>query len=353
MDFIMNGQGHGNVATRLLRAGGDVNVFRPWIGDDNKDYVTQNLDGEDKAIMVGNANATLRKDDWQLLDTAIIKAAKPRLKAVADLLGLGLTFNMPNGMAHTVLQTEEQSDISAADISMDGLRRSTADRPQFDIVNLPLPIIHKDFNYPLRQVLASRNGGSPLDTTTAELAGRRVAEEAEKLLLGTANTYTYGGGTIYGYTNFPQRLTATITAPTAGGWTAATTVNEILGMILQSQQAYHFGPYMVYFSLPWTQYLEDDYSSSKGDNTLRERVEKIENVNGVGVLDYLSTTNFVILVVQMTSEVVREVIGMNINTLQWDFDGGLGQNFKVMAIMVPQVRADYNGNTGIVHGTTA
>jgi hypothetical protein len=28
-------------------------------------------------------------------------------------------------------------------------------------------------------------------------------------------------------------------------------------------------------------------------------------------------------------------------------------NFKVMAILVPQLRADFNGNTGIVHGAVA
>jgi hypothetical protein len=28
-------------------------------------------------------------------------------------------------------------------------------------------------------------------------------------------------------------------------------------------------------------------------------------------------------------------------------------NFKVMAIMVPQLRSDFNGNTGIVYGATA
>jgi hypothetical protein len=28
-------------------------------------------------------------------------------------------------------------------------------------------------------------------------------------------------------------------------------------------------------------------------------------------------------------------------------------HFKVMAIMVPQLRADMNGNTGLVHGAAA
>jgi len=245
MDYILNGQAVGDVASTLMANNGNVNSLRPYINEEGRHVVTVNVDGVYREVPLMNATASLRKDDWKILDTAVVKAAKPRLRAVADLRGAGLTYNIPNGMAKTVLETETQSDISDAIVSMDGLRESTADRPVFELSNLPLPIIHKDFNFSMRQILASRNGGSPLDTTTAELAGRRVAEQAEKLLLGTYGSYAFGGGTIYGYTNFPSRLTKTMTNPTASGWTPATTVEEVLAMRLQAQQAYHYGPYML------------------------------------------------------------------------------------------------------------
>jgi uncharacterized linocin/CFP29 family protein len=252
-------------------------------------------------------------------------------------------------MGKTVLETETQSDISDAEISMDGLRKSQGDRPEFELTNLPLPIIHKDFHFSARQVMASRNGGSPLDTTTAELAGRKVAETAEKLLIGSLDSYTYGGGTIYGLTNYTNSLTKTITSPATSGWTGATLVEEILEMRLQSQNAYHYGPWMVYTAPNWDVYLDDDYSSAKGDNTLRERLQKIQGIQDVRTLDYMS--NYDIVMVQMTSDVIREVIGMDITTVQWETQGGMQLNFKVMGIMVPQIRADQNGNTGIVYAS--
>jgi uncharacterized linocin/CFP29 family protein len=238
---------------------------------------------------------------------------------------------------------------------MDGLRESVADRPIFELTNLPLPIIHKDFNFSSRQVMVSRNGGSPLDTTTAELAARRVAETAEKLLLGTYGSYAFGGGTIYGYTNYPSRMTKTMTTPT-GISTNATTVVEVLEMIEQAKAAFHYGPYMLYTSIKWDKFLDDDYSTAKGDNTLRDRLKAITDIQDVRTLDYLDTvpgsaTDFVMVLVQMTTDVVREVMGMDITTVQWETKGGFQLNFKVMAIMVPQLRADQNGNTGIVHGT--
>lgn len=350
MQFILNGQANGDVASRLLAAQFDVNCMRPYLGKDGKSYITVN-DGKGghKAQLIGNTTATLRKDEWKLLDDAVVKAAKPRLRAVADLRGSGLQYTIPNGMGKTVLETETQSDITDAIASMDGLRESQSDRPVYELTNLPLPIIHKDFQFSARQIMASRNGGSPLDTSMAELAGRKVAEYAEKLLLGKLSTYTYGGGTIYGYTNYTSALTKTITSPTASGWTAATTVQEVLAMRYQSQAAYHYGPWMCYCSPAWDVYMDDDYSSSKGDNTLRDRLKKIEGIQDVRTLDYLE--NYDLLLVQMTSDVVREVVGMDITTLQWESHGGLQLNFKVMAIMVPQLRADQNGNTGIVYGS--
>lgn len=353
MDFILNGQAQGDIASALLSNGMDAGVLRPYRGDDGKGtFITMQIDGKPRAVQISNATASLRKDDWKLLDQAVVKAAKPRLKAVADLLGMGLQFNIPNGMSKTVLETESQSDISGAEVSMDGLRQSNADQPYYELTNLPLPIIHKDFDFSARHVAVSRNSNTPLDVSSAELAGRRCAETAEQMLIGTYGSYAYGGGTIYGYTNFPSRLTKTMTSPEASGWVPKTTLTEVLEMKDQAVDAYHYGPYKLYASTAWDVYLDGDYSDNKGDNTLRERLEKITGIESCETLDYLSTSGaYVMVLVQMTSDVVREVVGMNLQTVQWETKGGMQMNFKVMMIMVPQLRADYNGNTGIVHGT--
>lgn len=349
MDFILNGEASGNVANTLLKCNFNPNGLRPWVGADGREYLAQVRNGKPVAVPVRNANATLRKDEWQLLDTAVIKAAKERLKAVTDLTGMGLTYNIPNGMGTTVLQTQAQSDIGDAIMSMDGLRQGDRDRPQFNLTNLPLPIIHKDFSFSARQIATSRNSGAALDTSMAELAGRRVAEFAEKLLIGNQSAYKYGGGEIYGYRNFPNRITGSVTSPAASGWTPSTLVTEVLAMRQQAKIALHYGPYKLYLGTAWDQYLDEDYSSQKGTNTLRQRLGAIDSILEVSSLDYLS--GFEVILVQMTSDVVREVIGMNITTVQWPSAGGLQTNYKVMAIMVPQLRADYNGNTGIVHAT--
>lgn len=348
MDFILNGQGQGSVASRLLQNGFDVRALRPWVGQDGRHYIAQNQAGSAIAVPTLNANATLRKDEWIQLDTAVVRAAKERLRLVADLRGAGLEYSIANGMGKTTLETETMGDITPATISMDPTRKGEADRPEFDLTSLPLPVIHKDFFFNARQVAASRsNPASNIDTTTAELAARRVAEEAEKLAVGVAPTFSYGGGTVYGLINSPNAITTIdLTSPPDSGWTPAVTVAEVLQMRQASMNALHYGPWRLYNSPAWDQYFDADYSAAKGDNTLRERLQKISGISGVQTLDFLP--GYRIVLVQMTSDVVRMVIGMDITTVQWETEGGMRLNFKVLAIMVPQIRADFNGNTGIV-----
>jgi uncharacterized linocin/CFP29 family protein len=354
-DYILNGQAVGGVASALLASGFDVGALRPYRGLDGQSYITRNnASGKPEAVPVMNANATLLRLEWQLLDEVVVRAALPRLRAVADIRGRGLQFTIPNGMAKTVLQTQAQSAMTAATMSMDGLAESAGDRPVYDLTNLPLPIIHKDFSFSARQIAVSRNGSMPLDLSVAESAARRVAEGAEQLLLGVAGSYAYGGGTVYGFTNFPSRITKALTDPTDSTWTPRTLVQEVLSMRQLSQAALHYGPWIMYTSLAWDQYLDEDLNTSSANAsniTLRDRLRRIEGIEDIVTLDYLN--GYDALLVQLTSDVVREVVGMDITTVQWETKGGMELNFKVMAILVPQVRADFNGNTGIVHGSVS
>lgn len=354
MDFVLNGRAQGAVADVLMANNFDTGVLRPFIGHDGRSYVTMNsgkFDKDGKPIFrnyITNAATSLHKDEWIQLDTSILKAARPRMTAVADLQAAGLVYNIPNGMAKTSLEYEASSDPGAATISMDGMREGESFRPHYDLRNLPLPIIHADFQFSARQVMTSRNGGSPIDTTMGELAGRRVAEEAEKLTLGVPTvTPTYGGGTVYGYANALYRNTKSLTQPTTGN--QATTVQEVLAMRKQATDDGYFGPFVLYYSPAWYGFMDGDYTVTTAQPiTLRQRLQNIDSITAVKPADYLTGTT--LLLVQQTADVARLVVGMNITTVQWESHGGMQLNFKVMCILVPQVRWDFNHASGIVHG---
>ncbi len=381
VDFVINGQGYGPVAEQLAGCRFDPGLLRPYKDRNGVPCATVNTgrrDGKGEPIfekhtiasLINNGvtspvfNATsLRKLEWELLDTVVIKSARQRLRAWTDLAASS-TFGGFNGMAKTILEHETMSDPGEAVVDMDGLSEGRNDSPKFQLEGLPLPITHSDFFFSARRLAASRNSGTPLDTTMAEAAGRRVAEMVEQTLIGVETGITYGGGTsaptygrastVYGYTNHPARNTKTdLTTPT--GTNPEAVMQDILEMrdLLYADKFY--GPFMLYHSTGYDAYLDNDYFRSGGTSvlqTLRQRIQSIDGISGVRRLDYL-TSGYQLILVQMTSDVARAVNGMDITTVQWETKGGMQLNFKVMAIMVPQLRADFNGNMGLVHGTTS
>lgn len=350
IDLVQNISGFGDAADKLIANEFDPGVLRPWLGRDGRSYITRTINGKPRNF-VTNAPATLTRDAWFQFDTAILRTVRERLRAFADIRGAGLVFNLPNGMAHTILQYQTMSDINRATISMDPIRRGEADRPETDIANLPLPIIHKDFDFSAREIMVSRQGGIPVDTSTAEIAARKVAEEVERLTTGTAGPFTYGGGTIYGYTNFPQRATKTdMPVPTgANGPTVLTALLALRQLLIDDR---HYGPYMMYVNTQWSTVLDNDFSTEKGDQTLRQRIMAVQDIMDVRTLDHLPSTNWHVLLVEMSSETVRAVIGMEVQTVQWESLGGMMKHYKVMTMMIPQIRPDTSGNSGVAHGRT-
>jgi uncharacterized linocin/CFP29 family protein len=355
IDFVYNGQSSNSaIADRLMAANWDAGALRPWLGPDGRSYVTLTRNGVPTTVRT-NAQATLTKEAWLQLDTAILRVARNRLRVVADLRAAGLTFNIPNGLGTTVLEYQKMNNTGSAVISMDGLRLAGDFRPVFESAYLPLPFIHSDFQYSARQIATARQSGAPLDTTTGEMAGRNIAEMTEKLTLGRLDTYAYGGGTIYGMTNFSAKLTATFTKPSNTAWTAATHLSEVLDAKQTLQDANHYGPYVLYYSSKWDKYLDNDFNTAYPNKTLRQRIREIDGIQDVRTLDYLDTaaSTYNCVMLEMDSGTIRLVIGMDVTTLEWDDMGGLRKNYKVMCIIIPQLRADYDGNTGILHATAA
>lgn len=310
--------------------------------------------------MALNATA-LRKEDWIMLDTELVDAARSRQRAWDDLQKAD-TFGGFDGMKKMLLEHETMSDNYEAVVDFDALTDGNTDEPRFQLEGLPLPITHTDYWFSSRKLDISENSGTPLDSLAAEMAGVRIGEKTERITIGVDTGPTYGSplitygrtSQVYGYTNFTPRLTKTnVTVPT--GTNPEATLNDVLACIEQLRTAKHYGPYMVYNSTDWDKYLDNDYARLGGNHTgmtLRDRLRSIEDIMDVRRLDFLTNT-FTLLFVQMQKKTARAVIGLPLTNVQWPSSGGFRLNFKALQICVPQLRADYNGNCGILHATTA
>ena len=332
---------------------------------------------------------TLRKEEWLQLDQVILRAARYRMRAWNDLVKAN-SYGGFNGMSKTILEHETMSDPGEAMVDMDGLTPGRTDAPLFQLQGLPLPITHVDFWFSSRNMAISRNTGTPLDSVMGESGGRRIGETIEKTYIGVQTGPTYGGSStyvggygrssqVYGMLNFtPGLATSTFYLPTGSGrstsgWKPSDTLADVLYFLdlLKAQKFY--GPFMLYTSNDWDKYLDNDYILTGGNvatQTLRNRLRAIDEIIDVRRLDFLfgslpsgstgpggeSVTTakpFTFILIQMTPDVVRAVNGMDITTVQWESVGGMRLNFKIMAIQVPQLRADYYGNCGILVATAS
>jgi uncharacterized linocin/CFP29 family protein len=329
----------GSVAKRLLGSGFSINALRPAIPES----AVQGPDG----FMYHNgirANATLRRLEWQLYDTAVIEVARRRLVGVADLISMGLTYNVPDALGVTQIVWEQISVLTGAEINMSGLSQTPNDRQEFNLLTLPLPIIHKDFNINIRQLHSSRRLGVPLDVTQAQLSARIVSEGIETMLFA-GTTVLGSNNAVQGYTTATYRATGSVTA----SWATATgtqIVTDTLAMIQALKNNNMYGPYHMYVPSATFTAMGADFKAYS-DRTILERVLAIPGILGIKESKDLTTTN--VLLIQMTSDVVDMVDGMQPTTVEWEEQGGMVVNFKVMAIMVPRVKNDYVHQSGIAH----
>lgn len=294
------------------------------------------------------ATTTLDADDLRLVDDTAREAARPALRLWADLEAAGCGMTIPNGYAVLSLKNRVKTMEASTVTDMFGMGRSDRSRPTFDSVNWPCPITYTDISWPDRELAAMRRAGIPLDTDGVAAGSRAIMETVESMVLGTWGSFTYDGGTMYGYTNFPGRNTGSIRNPSAyPGWTPHMTVLDMLAGLQVLRLLEFKGPFRWYFGRSWLPYFGDDYAASYGGETLSSRIAKIPELGTVSISDNLS--GFQVLLINMTPDVVQACTGMPLSPLQWIGEGGMARYWKLMTIMFPRIRVDARGRCGILH----
>lgn len=308
-----------NAAQKLLKSGMNVNALR--------------------------TNALLRKDEWIEIDREVVAIARARLTGVADLQALGLTHSL-GGLGTLISQYEAASDMTPANVDMAGVTRGEEDDQEFDLRSVPIPIVHKDFRINIRRLEASRRLGDSIDTTQAATASRRVSDGLESMLFKGVGI-SIQGGTIYGYTTHPDRNTGTA----VGAWsTIGNIYPTVLDMVRKAHEDHMYGPYYLYVASDvWPDLLavHDDGSGQ----TALDRVKRIPSLREVKTADELPDGNLILI--QMTKDVVDLAVAQDITPIEWQTEGGMVSNFKIMSAMAPRLKSDYDGRCGIVHYTGA
>jgi uncharacterized linocin/CFP29 family protein len=293
------------------------------------------------------SNELLRTDEWKSLDSAVVQTFKQRLNVVGDLINAGLTKN-EGSLGVMLSQWEDITDMSAANQDMGGTTPGEEDKLVYDLNSVPIPITHKDFRLNIRFLEASRREPrADLDTTYAQAAARKVRDKLEDMVVNGSDV-KLNGNSIYGLTNHPSVNTTTISNAWDGS--SGTPVADVEAMLQAQYDDNSFGPFVLYIPKNYWSVMQQDYNDYKSGMVI-DRLKAYSEIQDVKPCDVLDDDN--VLLVQMTSDVVDLAISQDIITLQWEAHGGLTTLFKVMAAMVPRVKADSSGASGICLASTS
>ena len=291
-------------------------------------------------------NDVLRDREWELFDSTVDRIARLQNWLVTDLIGRGLAYGF-DGMSTTVLRWHRRGDIGDAEMSMSPLVKGVRDKPEWDSGLLPVPITFKDFELDGREIAMGRRAGDPLDTSYASDATYKVMDKIESTFVNGCGTYTFGGGSLQGLTNFTDRNTGSL----GRDWDSSScTGDNILTDVLNMRQASiddaHEGPWGVIYPSNYSAKVNSRFNAYS-QQTILQAILQIEGIQFCRVNYKLAVDQVVLF--ELQERTVRAAVGLQPKLVEWSEAGGLGMNYKVMGIIVPQMRADYDGKCGIVH----
>lgn len=316
-------QAHGSIAKTVLANKGDVSSLR--------------------------TNATLQYDEWVHVDNELLRSYRDNLVGVAHLKERNLVYDLGGkGMNFSTIRSQSMSNAGNAHLTMTGLSRGESDLPNFSTNYFPLPLIVSDWFIDVRHLTESHNNGTDLDTTMIEQAGEEIAQFQENMLFNGSNQYSFGGGTLWGYTDHPNRHQGVLTgAWSDSGVTGKNIVDDIISMIDDLVQDKQPGPYAIYIPSKYQSKLNEDYTTNYSKNILMKIKELGYPIDIIEVSDKLADDN--VLVVQLSRKTIRMVTGLPLTNIEWSEQGGFVMKWKAITIDVPQIRSDHEGRCGIAH----
>ncbi len=323
------------------------------------------MSGGDPILQMRALSPLLDKAQVQV-DTAVVDVGLERLVFAADLLAEGLVYPLADPLSVTQLEWDQHSKVGSAIRTMTPGSRSENSLLDAKHNRIPIYITQEEFDMGIRLLKMSERVGQPLDVSQIKQATRRANESVEDACINGATTADGQTFQDSGYTA-PGLLTAPGTANNVTNsvdWTAANVIGttgpdmqaDILAGVAKLNAAKKYGPFNLYVGTNAGATLQGQFSlytpgtiqgmlesMTFGGRNLRIRVaDRMPNTNSSGDVQWA--------LVQMTDDVVQLVNGQPPTVVPWTSLDGMHLHWLVMAIMVPRVRCDYDGNSGICTG---
>lgn len=275
----------------------DIYKMRPWIsGADGKSYY-QDANGE---VKPSDIPGKLTREQWKLLDERV-KSALVRMP-VTNTIREHCCYSGFDGMAKMALEHETVEEVRDWDTGEE------IEKVGWQMKALPLPITNTDFPKFLKDDQSSVYEMTDL-LSTSYSATLAVAETIDDATIAALKETAVS-------INIPRLCKPSDRMVVAR--------NILTGMK-------YYGPFLLFHGKRWTS--EDILTKDTGFKPRDGIIEPIIEIPSLG--------NEVLLV-QATPDVARIVVGREVVAVQWE------HYWKVLGVIVAQVRRDFYGNVGIL-----
>jgi len=303
------------------------------------------------------ALAPLPENSQRLIDDAVVEVGLERLTLLADVLAAGLTYNLTDPLSVTQIEWLASNKVGNAQRTMSPEVRQENFLPDLLANRLPIYLTTSGFELDIRTLRMSRRVGMPLDTANVKSGTRAVNEALEDAFINGATTLDGQDLAVAGY-KAPGLINAPYAATQAlalASWDAtpvpADILANVMSMMAKLRANKKYGPYTLYLNTEVGAILDNDYVTAAPQNTIRERLQKLDGLSGIRTADMMPSNK--VALVQMTSDVLDVVVGQRPTVIPWTSLSGMTFHNLIMAIMVPRVKWDYNQKSGICIGTIA
>lgn len=285
-------------------------------------------------------NALLSDLDWRLLDSTLLMVARKQRNIITDLTSRGLIADAGD-LGTFLSQWQKLGDQQPAKVTMEFETGVEHDRQDFNLDGVPIPIIHKDFGFGMRQILASRGGRVPLDTTHVEGAMDIVAEGEEDLVFNGA-AIQFGSFKINGILSHPSVLT-----DNQSDFGVIANIVPAFGSALQKlRAANHFGPVVFYVSLTQFNQADTSFFTDGSGETALQRAKRLTGIEDIKPSQFVPDGKMV--GIEMSRQTIDLAVAEELQTISWEIRGGQATNWTVFSAKAPRIKVDANGQTGII-----
>jgi len=296
--------------------------------------------------LVNNA-ATVRHEDFLIIQDAIIEVRRRSLNGITDLREAGLTIGA--SISDQLIGFENINEFQAAKQDQNPTIFDNNDTV-FSEDFVPNPITHSSFQIPYRQQGFSYKGSLGMSESI-----RQISERLEETLFngnaGISVTFNATAYPIYGYTTHPNRGTDTISDWSLAANTGAIVTETVtaLGLMFSGQGGIPNDSTVLYVANDiWTN-LQNDFKANS-DKTVIDRLLQSSQIKSVKPGEKLASGTAVI--VEMAPRTVQLGIAQDIVVVPHTKVNPLAPQWLTgYAAMVQHIKSDSAGNTGIMHLT--